>query len=218
MPLEIAYNDVVAKVEDNSQALRATLRQLDCLGSYRKAMTSGTIAAGLAGASLVFGFRWAPSPNTLLCPVRRIVIAAGCVTGFTAGFVKFDAFMARSMTALHSSGGTAGTFTGNNAKLRTDFATSAGASCYISTTAAISGGTETLDTDPFAQASVSVPNTGGGVVLNPTDLFRAAPGECPIILENNEGFVIKATVPATGTWQIGVTVDWDEVAAADYES
>ena len=144
------------------------------------------------------------------------MIAAGAVTGFTAGFIKFDLFAARSYTVLEGTGGTAGTFTGNNAKLRTAHATSAGMACYISTTAAISGGTATLDTDPFGQASVSVTNVGGQRIIDPIDLFRAMPAEHPLVLANSEGFVIKATAPATGTWQIGVTVDWDELVSTAF--
>ena len=217
MALQIQGNGgTVAEVESASRALRAALRPIDIgsLGSFRKAMTSGTIAAGLSAASLVFGMRWAPTPSTHLALVRRIMVAAGVSgTAFAAGFVKFDAFAARSYTALESSGGTAGTFGGNNAKLRTAHATSVGMTCYMAATGAISGGTHTDDTDPFAQASIAVPAVAGQLLINPTELFRAAPGEHPLVLASNEGFVIKATVPATGTWQLGVTVDWDEVAS-----
>jgi hypothetical protein len=39
------------------------------------------------------------------------------------------------------------------------------------------------------------------------------PGEHPLILAQNEGIVIQATVPATGTWQFGVKIDWTEITA-----
>ncbi len=219
MSLQIQGNGgVVAEVETAHRAIRMTQRPIDvgALGSYSKAMTSGTIAAALGAGSLVFGMRWAPTPNTLLALIRRVNISIGCVTGFTAGFVAINMFAARSYTVLETSGGTAGTFTGNNAKRCTAFATTAGMACYISTTAAISGGTATLDTDPMATVSHSVLNTGGAPVLNPTDIFRATASEHPLVLANSEGFVLKATVPATGTWQIGVTVDWDEITAANF--
>jgi len=46
------------------------------------------------------------------------------------------------------------------------------------------------------------------------DLFHANPGgESPLVFAQNEGFVVRATVPATGTWQFGVTVAWTEVTA-----
>jgi hypothetical protein len=34
----------------------------------------------------------------------------------------------------------------------------------------------------------------------------------PMVLAQNEGVVIRATVPATGTWGHGVTMAWSEVA------
>jgi len=34
-----------------------------------------------------------------------------------------------------------------------------------------------------------------------------------LVLANNEGFVIEATVPATGVWFFDVKVDWEELAA-----
>lgn len=33
----------------------------------------------------------------------------------------------------------------------------------------------------------------------------------PLELAANEGFIVRATVPATGTWQAQVTVEWSEV-------
>lgn len=219
MPLQIQGNNGTAvEVDTANRAIRTTQRPFDvgALGSYSKAMTSGTIGAGLTSASLVFGMRWGPTPNTLLSLIRRINVSAGCVTGFAAGFVALNCFAARSYTVLETTGGTAGTFTGNNAKRRTAFATTSGMACIISTTAAISGGTATLDTDPFATISVSATTTGGQTFINPTDIYNAKGTDYPLTLANNEGFVIKATVPATGTWQLGVTVDWDEVTAANF--
>ena len=205
------------EVEQGTSALRAVLRPQDIgnLGSYRKGMTSGTIAPGLPAGSKVFGFRWAPGPGGLLCLVKHIQISMGDLLGFSPGLVAINALVARPYTALDVTGATPGTFTGNNAKLRTSFASSAGASCAIAQTGAISGGSSTLDTDPFATVSGSVPNTAGNPpIINGFDLWGPLPGEQPLVLANNEGFIIQATVPGTGTWQIGVAVQWDEVGSA----
>lgn len=189
------------------------------IGSYRKAMTSGTFTAGLSAASLVYGFRWAPGAApaagiATIAQIRSITLTAGdSATAFTAGFVNFQAFVARGYSTLDTTGGTAGTFTLNNGKLATRMPITAGATCAISTTAAISGGASNLDTDPFAVLSTSVQAVAGIPLLGfPMDLFDADEDEPRLILENNEGFVIKATVPATGTWQLGVSVSWDELA------
>lgn len=183
-------------------------------GSYRKAMTSGTIAAGLTAASYVFAFKFANTVGDGSAQVRRITVAAGDLVGFTAGFINLQAFVVRPYPTIEATGGTAGTFTGANAKLDSRDPTSIGATCYISTTAAISAGVGTDDADPFANCALSVAATAGAPLLPaPFELFRAAPGERPLILRaSGEGFRIKATVPATGTWQLGVVVDWDEYA------
>jgi hypothetical protein len=41
--------------------------------------------------------------------------------------------------------------------------------------------------------------------------FIKDPGSHPMLLAQNEGFMIRSTVPATGTWAFSVTVEWDEV-------
>jgi hypothetical protein len=43
-------------------------------------------------------------------------------------------------------------------------------------------------------------------------MFDQRPGEHPLVLAQNEGFVIQATVPATGVWFFAVKVDWVEIA------
>ncbi len=187
------------------------------LGAYRKAMTSGTIAAGLTAASAVYGFKFAPSPTTNLALVKHVRVSMGDLVGFAAGFVAINMFMARPYTTLDTTGGTQGTFSGNNGKLRTSHPTSSGATCAISTTAAISGGASTLDTDPIATVSGSVVATAGQPpIVNGFDLWGPVPGEYPLVLASGEGFVVKVTVPATGTWQLGVDVQWDEVLGASF--
>jgi hypothetical protein len=194
------------------------------VGSYRKALRSGTIGAGLTGGSIVYAFQWKPviaAGKAVLLVPRRIAISLGDLAGFTAGFFDIDAYFARPYTTIDATGaGTTGTFTGNNAKMRTSYPLSNGAACVIAGTGALSGGTSTLDTDPFASASISVAATAG-TPPNPTplELYRVAtgiPGDAPLVFDgttNPEGFVLKATVPATGTWQISVEVSWDEFLA-----
>lgn len=180
-------------------------------GSYAKGMLSGTIGAGLAAASPVFSFRWGSAAAPVnLAIVKQVQITLGDLVGFTAGFMHFDMFAARSFSASDS-GGTAGTLTNNNAKLRTSFPTSLLTDFRVPTTGTLTAGTRTLDTDPLATLGLSVVATAGSEPLSQFPLFNVEPGECPLILANNEGFVIQATVPATGTWQLGVSVLWDEV-------
>lgn len=180
-------------------------------GYFQMGLSSNTMAAGLTSASPVFSFRYTGS---LVCCVRRVRVSLGDLVGFTAGFLNFNMFVARAFTASDSSG-TAATLTGNNGKLRTSFSNATGVGDFrISSTAALSAGTRTLDAQQCAQLALSAITTAGQPMTNNApDLFYKQPGEYPLGLANNEGFVIQATVPATGTWQIGVDVSWDELAS-----
>lgn len=194
--------------------MRSTLRPIDygSYGSYRMSLLSGTMAAGLAGNSEVFQFRWADSSR--LCVVTSVVFdgLSGSATAFAAGFGKVDMVVARSWT-VDGSGGAAATLTGNNQKQRTSpMGTTLLSAARISSTAALTAGTKTLDSQALGQYSAAFGTTTSVQWVPQFDLFHADPGgESPLILAQNEGFVVRATVPATGTWQFGITVVWTEV-------
>lgn len=217
MAIQIQGNGgTVADVDGtNYRAMRATLRPIDygALGSYRMSLLSGTMAAGLAANSEVFQFRW--SDSTRLCVVTSVIWdgLSGSATAFAAGFGKVDLLVARSWTA-DGSGGNAATITGNNAKQRTSMGTTLLGAARVASTAALTAGTKTLDSQAVGQYSAAF-GTGTSVQWMPQfDMFHMDPGgESPIILAQNEGIVVRATVPGTGTWQFGVTVCWTEVAA-----
>lgn len=217
MAIQIQGNGgTVADVDGtNYRAMRTTLRPYDygALGSYRLSLLSGTMAAGLAANSEVFQFRW--SDATRICVVTSVLWdgLSGSATAFAAGFGKVDMMVARSWSA-DGSGGVAATISGNNAKQRTSMGSTLLGAVRASSTAALTAGTKTLDTQAIGQYSAAI-GTGTSVQWMPQfDLFHADPGgESPLILAANEGFVIRATVPATGTWQFGATVCWTELAA-----
>lgn len=212
MAIQVAGNGGVVADVDANRALKTVIRPTDwgALGVYSKALTSGTMAAGLAAGSSVFQFRNS-SANVYL--VKRVMISAGDLVAFAAGFVTFTLTPARTFTA-NGSGGTAGTLTGNNGKLRTSMATMGAAEIRIASTAALTGGTWVLDTDPIAAITTSVVATAGINIVPPgTPLIDRRPGDQPFILAQNEGFDIEATVPATGTWRFSVQVDWEELAS-----
>lgn len=207
---------IVAEVDGtNYRAVRTTLRPIDygALGSYRLSLLSGTMAAGLAANSEVFQFRW--SDATRLCVVTSIIWdgLSGSATAFAAGLGKVDVLVARSWTA-DGAGGTAATLTGNNQKQRTSMGTTLLGAARISSTAALTVGTKTLDAQAIAQYSATFGTATSTQWIPMIDLFHADAGtESPLIFAQNEGFVVRATVPATGTWQFGVTVTWSELAA-----
>lgn len=222
---------VLLEVSANTKALRSELRptEVGSLGSYCFSNLSGTMAAGLAAGSPIFSVRWGDASRTML--LRRLaMIAKNAGTAFTAGNTLFELMVARSFTASDT-GGTSFLPTGNNQKRRTSFGTTLITDLRQSTTATLTAGTRTLDTYPFSLVRGYVPATqvnypmvtkGGGVItpgasticfnLEWLDLFALdVSNEWPLVLVQNEGFIIRATVPATGTWEFGVLMEWSEV-------
>ena len=176
-------------------------------GSYAKALTSGTIGAGASAGAIVYDFQYTGSGVAV---VKRISISvADAGTGFAAGPLTLSAYAARAFTAADT-GGTAGALTGNNAKLRTAFATTGVGAVMVATTSAMSAGTRTLDTDPLGAVTFGTPTTAGLNVGQLDILAAKNAGDYPFVAATNEGFEIQATVPATGTWVLTVYVEWDE--------
>jgi len=179
-------------------------------GCFQLTSKSAIMAAGLAAASPIYAFRWTSS--TLLAVIKRITISAWSLnTGFVAGIGTFDVVSARAFTDSDT-GGVADTISGNNGKLRTSMASSALAEIRHSSTASLIAGVRALDAQAIASLNVGV-GTVAFTPLSPTPmtLFEKPQGEHPLILTLNEGFVIQATMPATGTWSFAITPEWDEI-------
>lgn len=199
----------------NHRAMRVEQRPVDhgSLGVYRLAMLSGTMAAGLVANSEIYQFRWTDA--TRVCAVQRVILdgLSGSGTAFAAGFGKVDLMIARSFTAA-GTGGTAATITGNNAKLRTSMGTTLLGEARCATTTALGAGTKTLDTQAAGQYSMAFSATASVQYAQQVYLLGEDVGSCyPLLLAQNEGFAIRASVPATGTWQFGITVLWTELAS-----
>jgi len=210
---------------------RAELRPTDvgALGSYSLATLSGTMAAGLAAGAAVYSMRWGNPTNTML--LRRLgLVARNAGTAFAAGVFLFELVMARAFSASDS-GGTSILPTVNNQKRRTSFGTTLMTDLRQSATAALSAGTRTLDGAPMqlirggvpatqvnypmvSKGAVSVPGASTmAFSLDWQDLFGLdVSNEWPLVFVQNEGFIIRATVPATGTWEFGVLMEWSEIA------
>jgi hypothetical protein len=233
MPIQIQGNGgVTADVGGTAfRALKVESRPIEmgALGHYRVQSNTGTLAAGLAAgtgaAGHVFAFRWGDA--TRFAVITKFKTRFLPLTPFTAATLtdhtSFDAFIVRSYSASHS-GGTALTPTGNSAKMRTSMGTSLVTDMRISTTAALTNGTETFDAFPFAQSirkgNRVNPAAATEEVVMPTmdgmDLdFSMADGDHPIVLAQNEGIVVRnRTVwPAAGTGILTVLIGWAEVTA-----
>ena len=233
--IEGGSSTALLDVGANNKAGRVQVRptEVGSLGSYSLASLSGTMAAGLTALSPVYSCRWGDATRAML--VRRIgMIARNAGTAFTAGVDLFELLVARGFTASDT-GGTSIVPTGNNQKRRTSFGTTLITELRISATATLSAGTRTLDSNPLNLIRGFVPATqvnypmickGGGISvpgastvaysLDWLDIFALdVSTEWPLVLVQNEGFIIRATVPATGTWEFGVLLEWSEVATSE---
>lgn len=180
------------------------------LGGYRVSALTGTMAAGIAANSWIYVFRWTDA--TALCVVEEILCdgLAASGTAFAAGFGKVELKIGRAMSDS-GSGGTALTLTGNNTKLRTAVGGTLMGAIRIATTAALTAPTATFDSQGSAQLSAGFPAVAGQQIIAPdTPLYRKPRNGQPLILAASEGFAIRVTVPATGTWQAGITTQWSE--------
>lgn len=230
MPLQIQGNGgVVAEVDGTTfRALRSTARPIDygSLGHYRIHIQTGTLAAalaaGTASAGHVFAFRWGDA--TRFAIITKLKTRFLPLTPFTAATLtdhtSFDAFIVRSYTASHS-GGTALT---SPSKMRASMGATLVTDMRISTTAALTNGTETFDSSPFAQSirrgNRVNPAAATEEVIQPSadgmELdFDMGGGDHPIVLAQNEGIVIRnRTVwPAAGTGILSVAIAWAEVSS-----
>jgi hypothetical protein len=229
-----AVSGVGADVDTNTRALKIREHPMDVLGSYQIEAISGSMAAGLAAASPIFSCRWGDATKLML--LRRVALDARILgTAFAAGPTLFDFIMARSFTVADSAGTSILPVT-NSQKRRTSFGTTLISDLRISSTATLTAGTRTLDGSAMMNlrghvtaTAVAAPLVSAGqgagtaaIVGANVSTYTAIPmdlispnfgGEWPIILAQNEGFIIRATVPATGVWDFSVTMEWSEVTA-----
>jgi len=187
-------------------------------GAYALGVVSGVMAAGLGANAEIFQMRWVDATRVML--LRSLIIsAAPGTTAFTAGPIEFNLTVARGWSA-DGGAGTAVVFsTANTNKKRTDFPLSlfSDTGVRFSATAALTAGTKTLDTNRMASLSSYVSSVATTAASSPfiapgTYLWqRNTHDEYPILLEQNEGIVVRATVPATGTWQYSINAEWAEL-------
>lgn len=213
-----ANSSTAAEVEVKYTALRGTVRPTDygSLGIYAIAGTSGTMAAGLAANSRIFSFRY---PGTNFVLVKKVLLSVvGGSTAFTAGVGHFDLFSVKFFTVADNAGNTDLTpaAASNTGKLRTSMATTGvvgAGNISISTTAAISGGSFTAAPEPINSINCVFNTASLVIVPAQTPLWDARAAEFPLVLGIDEGFIVQATVPATGTWVFSVDVLWEEVTS-----
>lgn len=199
------------------------------LGHYSAVLTTGTIGAGMAGLGELVQMRW-PS-TTRFCAIQEVTVLEfwNVATAWTAGRFLFDVIKSTGWTVDGTGGGAVAVAT-PQLKMRTSMgATLFSTGFRLATTAALGAGTKTLLTLPFGAtygmvdavaAKYHIPQSNVVATLSPASgdgikLFKVdlASGEHPMLLVQDEGISIRATVPATGTWSASFLVKWAELAA-----
>jgi len=219
------YENVNQQIDPGHHAARVSIRPSDpgVYGEYSFAVNSGVMAAGLAANAPVFAFRWAT--NSIFALIKNVrFTAATDGTAFAQGSVIIDLIRATGFT-VQDTGGASISLAGKSQALSTrmgasqiQIAASATGQIAVANTATLTAGTRVLDNNAMGILVSSVGAVPANFVsMQPGLLFdRLDPRKNPLELAMNEGFVIRATVPATGTWKFGVEVDWDEVDPARY--
>lgn len=222
MALQIQGNGgVIADVSTEHRAMRFEPRPVDAsgLGHYSWGGATGILPAALGANSEIWQFRWADATRFAL--IRKIKISA-CVTTtfFAAGVpVTIDLIKSTGWTVA-GTGGTAIT-PAATIKKRTSMASTllVAGDMRIATTAALGAGTKTLEANSLAAMVAPGPITAslnGQIIAPGTIMWQAevGDGEYPLVLAQNEGLSIRSVaVPATGTWQATVDIQWAEVSA-----
>lgn len=216
MAIQIQGNGgAIAEVDGTTwRAIRTNRRPMDygALGSYAVTGRTGVMAAGLAANSEIFQLRW--TDTTRLCAITSVHCSGGGgVVAFAAGVTILELLVARAWTVAGTLG-TSITLTTNNQKLRSSMGTSLVNDMRVASTAALGAGTKTLDSQPIGSIVSSVTAVAGEPLWPAAHLYEQAENDNhPIILAANEGIVVRATVPATGTWTTAIDVTWVELAA-----
>lgn len=213
---------VVADVDGTTyRALRTTTRPTEygAFGHYKFGGLTGILPAALGANSEIFQFRWADA--TRLCVIHKIRISACVTTTFFAAGVPVQIDLIKSTSwSVAGTGGTSPTIAAT-LKARTSMGSSliAAGDVRIASTAALGAGTKTLEANSMNTILAPGPITAslnGQIVPPGTILWEPDSGDGmhPLVLVQNEGFSIRSVaVPATGTWQAAIAVDWAEVTA-----
>jgi hypothetical protein len=210
-------------VDPTYAAARVAIRPVEQLGTYAVGAFTGAYTGAGANTPL-FSMRFVAGSagSAQIAMIQRVTMSFVQTTAFTtAQQMGFGLLVARSFTGSDA-GGTQIVVSGNNQKFRTSMQTSQIATngdMRISSTAALTAGTRTLDSQ-----AVSVAHGWGGSVLLTTGMYQPQqitlyenfPGDTPLILQSNEGIVINNIVAmgAGGVFTVAVNVEWTESSTA----
>jgi hypothetical protein len=218
MPFVITDGTTLAKADNALDALRVCSYPAELTTKYLLTMYSGALTGVAAGtANPVFAFRQIDSASVIV--VKHIGIGWVTTTGYTAAqYQDFAVVAARSYT-VSSSGGTAWSGASDNGCVRTSFSAPTNVDVRIANTAALTAGTFTADGGNIVLGQAGCYNaagTAGGYIPPSTSLVDFVPGDYPLVLAQNEGFIIYP-VTAMGAAGVGtLTVNVEFLQTASY--
>lgn len=209
----IGYGGAVADVGgDTFRALRVSVMPIEYgnFGVYRFSATTSPFTGSASGT--LWSFRWGDAFR-LAVLLRLICDGVAQDAAGLAGINHLRAFIARSFTASDS-GGAALTLTGNNGKLRTNMGATLLTDLRMSTTATLTAGTRTVDTQPIGELLFNATVGQRNQIPPATVLFNEDPsGAMPVILGQNEGVLVNLVMVGSAIVTIGLTSVHAEVTA-----
>jgi hypothetical protein len=172
---------------------------------------TGVAASNSTGT--VFSLRQIDSASVLM--IQRIGIMWVTTTGYTAAqYQDFGFSVARSFS-VSDSGGTAWSGVSDNNSFRTSFPGFTNIDMRIATTAALTAGTRTVDSNFMGLAGCNNLAATAGGTIPLTWVFDQIPGEYPLILAQNEGIVMWPGVAmgAAGVGTLTVVIEMAQATA-----
>lgn len=219
--LEGAVSAALAGVgAESGSGLHVTLKPTPpgALGHYRTSHRCNVVANQAANSRL-FELRNAHASNLIV--IQRLRITVVETSAHTAALDNsLDVYRLTSFSVSS----TTGTVTPVASKLRTSYAAIDTAATLLrgvtvaGAAAGMTGATLTKDTAPLFQVPIfylAVVPTAGPTVTSTFDYTPAATGESPLVLAQNEGFLIenRALFGAAGQAAVYIDVAWAEVTA-----
>lgn len=208
----------------SEQALHVSVRPdgCDALGHYIAHVFTGNIAAGAGALSELVQLRYTGSKVVLVYDVI-VEHFRSLGTAFAAGNYLFDVIKSTGWSVDGTGGATQ-----VPEKFRTSMAVPT-STVRVATTAALGAGTKTLDANPFRAVRGIVSTAINAFMVSPISaaanitvgyagsipliLESVTPSPYPVVLVQNEGISIRATVPGTGVWEAAFTIRFAEVNA-----
>lgn len=171
-----------------------------------------TIAAKTASAGHLYAFRNATSTATKLIALHRLKLRfRPTVAATVAQEIGFSVWRATAYTA-QATGGADVTLTTPQAKLRVSLPVTEAAIHFANSTGALTAGTYTLDSLPILQQHDWNLASGAAVPFPLIDIDHDF-GEQPLILAQNEGFIVANDILMANSLagKLVVTAVWSDI-------